>query len=91
MRAWISLLALACVGASLLASSQEISIAFVSGAILLAGLAVGTYIFGEIRLPRPTRTHGPVNMRAFSRPIPVDHVDPPRRSTEPSDPHAHTA
>lgn len=79
MRAIVSLLALGCVGASLLAASQDISIAFVVAAIVLAGGAVGTYVFGEIRMPKPVRTRGP-NMRGFSRRIPVEYVDPARRN-----------
>jgi hypothetical protein len=82
MRALISLLALACVGASLLASTPEVSIGFVVAAIVLASSAVGTYIFGELRMARPSRAHGPVDMRRFSRPIPVQYVDPVRRSVE---------
>jgi hypothetical protein len=80
MRALISLLALACVGASLLASSPEVSITFVVAAIALAASAVGTYIFSEFRTPRASRSRGPVDMRMFSKPIPVDYVDPSRRS-----------
>ncbi len=80
MRTFVTLLALACIAASLLASSQALSIAFVIAAIVLATVAIGAYVAGEMRLSRPSRAHGPVDMRGFSRPIPVDHVEPARRT-----------
>jgi hypothetical protein len=90
MRAIVSLLALGCVGASLLPSSQELSIALVVAAITLAGSAVGTYLFGELRMPKPVRTKGPANMRKFSRRIPVEYVDPARRTNDRDRREAHS-
>jgi hypothetical protein len=90
MRAIVSLLALGCVGASLLASSQEVSIGFVVAAIALAGSAVVTYLFAELRMPKPVLTRGPADMRKFSRRIPVDYVDPVRRANDRDRREAHS-
>ena len=93
MRALVSLLALGCVGVSLLPGSQTVSLAFVFAAIALAGGAVGTYIVGEFGSPSFKRRgrSRTIDMTRYSRPIPVDHVDPVRSPRVDREPHTRTA